>query len=566
MAISELLYLASTLVTGVLSVVLGAYVFRIDDPVLDIRGLIAYLLLTGAASFVFGLVVQAQEQATMVNLLNLTWTFVISGIFGYVHFGLSLSGNLDVLTWKIRLSVAGIALALLAAMWTDPALGRFRATVSLFTSPYRMVDVVYAPLGYLFVSFLLVLTGTGTYLVVMHLYRSGSTYRSQGFLVLLATSLPLVASALSLVDVPDPVINLTPPSAAFSAVLLAVAISRYGFLNVVPLAHDEIVENIDEYVLIAGPHDTVIDTNERASEIVTVRDPVGKPLQSVLPFEVPEQHGVGETVEREVAIQRAGRRQELALRSSSLTANDGRFVGRAITLRNVTELKARERELDLLKQVLTRVLRHNIRNSLIVIQSRAELISRSDDDNVREYAEDILETAENLDSTGQKARAIEQVLDTGGRSTELDLTATVSKHLAEFRQEYPAATWTLEAPDSCHVRTHPMFGMALRNVLENAVEHNDNAHPEIEITIEDGEPVELRIVDDGPGIPDHETAIIDSHEETPLTHASGVGLWLINWIVKKSTGSVTMAGDASGTTVVFEIEPVEEHERPASTE
>jgi signal transduction histidine kinase len=50
--------------------------------------------------------------------------------------------------------------------------------------------------------------------------------------------------------------------------------------------------------------------------------------------------------------------------------------------------------------------------------------------------------------------------------------------------------------------------------------------------------VRLTVADDGPGIPKAEIEVIEEGQETPLEHASGLGLWLVQHVVEQSGGDV----------------------------
>jgi C4-dicarboxylate-specific signal transduction histidine kinase len=47
--------------------------------------------------------------------------------------------------------------------------------------------------------------------------------------------------------------------------------------------------------------------------------------------------------------------------------------------------------------------------------------------------------------------------------------------------------------------------------------------------------------------------MLNSGTETPLAHGSGVGLWVMNWYVKKSGGELEITGNDSGTTVTMQL-------------
>jgi len=59
----------------------------------------------------------------------------------------------------------------------------------------------------------------------------------------------------------------------------------------------------------------------------------------------------------------------------------------------------------------------------------------------------------------------------------------------------------------------------------------------------------LIIADNGPGISDHETAVLNRDKETDLQHGSGIGLWLVKWGTESFGGAVIFETDGTGTRV-----------------
>lgn len=139
-----------------------------------------------------------------------------------------------------------------------------------------------------------------------------------------------------------------------------------------------------------------------------------------------------------------------------------------------------------------------------------------------------------------------------------ELASLVEAICGRLRQEYPASEITVSIPGEQSVSAHPLLGSAITNVVENAIEHNDKPTPRVEIEVETlprTGAVEIRIADDGPGIPSDEVAAIERGYETDLSHTQGLGLWIVSWVVSESGGTVRFEGnDPEGTLVRLRLD------------
>jgi signal transduction histidine kinase len=231
----------------------------------------------------------------------------------------------------------------------------------------------------------------------------------------------------------------------------------------------------------------------------------------------------------QTALERADREQELA------TARD--------------EAKHLNHQLT----VLNRVFRHDLRNAANVIEGHADLlVQHGDSDAVSDSASTIREQASELVETSDQIRDIERLLKDGdGERRVVDVVAIVEGQLDRLRRDYPAAVVNGPTREACSVYAHPLVESAILNLLDNAVEHNDSDPPRVEVNVScDGDRAVVRIADDGPGIPEDEVAVLERGYETPLDHASGLGLWLVNWIVRESGGTVSFDERSPGGSVV----------------
>jgi PAS domain S-box-containing protein len=210
---------------------------------------------------------------------------------------------------------------------------------------------------------------------------------------------------------------------------------------------------------------------------------------------------------------------------------------------DVTDRKLRTRRLE----VLNRVLRHDLRTDAAVISGHADLLAASPE------AETIRERALAMAERSADARRIEQALGDSTDRRPLDLTALVE----ELANDVETATVRTDLRQTM-VSGSDALRMAIDELLENAVEHNDTADPTVWISIDDrpadsgdtGQFVTLEIADDGPGLPEMEQTVFETGAETSLQHSNGLGLWIARWVVVDLGGDITVSDrDPRGTVI-----------------
>jgi len=217
------------------------------------------------------------------------------------------------------------------------------------------------------------------------------------------------------------------------------------------------------------------------------------------------------------------------------------------------ELRRSARQLSRSNDVFDRVLRHDVRNDLNVVLSNLRTLERQTSGETARAAEEIRGTVDDLLTTTEKARQIEIALAADRRSQHpIDVVALVQQRATAVRQAYPDATVDVTAPDEALVSADWLLESALDNVVENAVVHSDGS-PHLTVTVEDeGNEVRVSVADDGPRIPDEEIEVF-ADGETQLRHSSGVGLWLVTWIVDSYGGDVSFEASAGGNVVTLEL-------------
>jgi PAS domain S-box-containing protein len=211
------------------------------------------------------------------------------------------------------------------------------------------------------------------------------------------------------------------------------------------------------------------------------------------------------------------------------------FGGTANVARDVTGRKEREQRLA----VLNRVFRHDIRNKLSVVESGATYLADELAGELRDEARRVERAARSIERTSDQAYSIGRLLETDRERETVDLVEAVASIADHFARENPEADVRRDHPESVTVLAMPALDFAVWNLVENAIEHNPEPTPTVSLVVEcDGDDVHLHVDDDGPGIPRHETRVLKTETEDPMTHSSGLGLWAVNWIVQRSHGDL----------------------------
>ncbi len=227
---------------------------------------------------------------------------------------------------------------------------------------------------------------------------------------------------------------------------------------------------------------------------------------------------------------------------------DGVVTGVAAVLQDVTDREDQAHQLE----VVDRVLRHNLRNDLSVVQLHAETIKQSGAEPGADIATEILEHVQQLLTTSEKSRAITQVLSDRPRPAQIDIGETVVTAGAAATEQHPEAKIEIEGPESIEAFAGTNIDQAINELLTNAIVHNDQSSPLVRVRITpEADTVVVAVTDDGPGLPAVERDVLEQGTEIgDLYHGSGLGLWLVHWIVRRSGGSVTVSdAEPAGTTV-----------------
>ncbi len=203
-------------------------------------------------------------------------------------------------------------------------------------------------------------------------------------------------------------------------------------------------------------------------------------------------------------------------------------------------LKQQRDDLELLNQVM----RHDIRNDLQLVGAYASLLEDHVDEDGEAYLEVIRESTESAVALTTTVRDLAEVmLREDAQQSGIALDRVLSQQVEEVRSAYAEAVFTVEgAFPEATVVADDMLGSVFRNLLRNAVQHNDKTPPKVDVSAavdEEADVAEVRIADNGPGVPaEHRDEIFGKGEKGLESPGAGIGLYLVRSLVETYGGDV----------------------------
>jgi PAS domain S-box-containing protein len=237
--------------------------------------------------------------------------------------------------------------------------------------------------------------------------------------------------------------------------------------------------------------------------------------------------------------------------------SDGGYI---CVVRDVTERKRYERRLEGQRdnlEILNQVVRHDIRNDLQVVVGYATVLREFVDDKGRDHLERVIASGRDaVEITKTAADVAEVMLSATAETKPVELRHVLTDRIDEVASTHEDAILTTEGtiPDVA-VPADDMLGSVFKNLLTNAIVHNDGPVTEVtvSVTVADGA-VAVRVADNGPGIPDdRKDAIFEDGEKGLDSEGTGLGLYLVQTLVDRYGGDVRVE-DNEPTGAVFVVE------------
>ena len=336
-----------------------------------------------------------------------------------------------------------------------------------------------------------------------------------------------------------------------------------------------VLTNLTSGVLLFNNMGTVQQANQAARTILGYASPLGLHARDIfrtvtaLRLENGEQHSTGIALVQAVQIAigqgtpfrrmvadyktPSGENRVLGITLSPVKGSSGEGLGAACLVSDLTTITALEREARTRQNMaalgeMSAGIAHEFKNSLATISGYAQMLARSDDESARDFGQRIRHETDNLTRVVSDFLAFAR-----GPQKIVKVPVELAPLLEDCARETAVDLHILEGADVVLSVDRTALRQALANLFRNSAEaKGDRVRIEVSTVVVDNV-AEIRIKDNGPGIPPDVLEKIFIPFYTTKPSGTGLGLALVHRIVTDHGGKVTVVAGQEGTTFILSL-------------
>jgi two-component system sensor histidine kinase PilS (NtrC family) len=335
--------------------------------------------------------------------------------------------------------------------------------------------------------------------------------------------------------------------------------------------HEDIVRSLASGLVTVDRGNRILTINQMAAEILDVRGGgiTGRPVDEVIPgfsarfAEVAPRSSLRRA---DLTVVRPGRPPlHLGITLTPLRDNQDHLIGRIVNFQDLTEMRQLEQQMKRAERMaaigaLASGIAHEIRNPLASMSGSIELLREqprvADDD--KALMNIVVREIDRLNAL------ISDLLDYANphprQRVEFDVALLARETVQVFQQDrtFGEVEVILESGDGTEAL--PMVGdpgrvrQVLWNLLRNAADAASRGGGKVWVRLRRGDPMEVEVADDGPGIASEHLPRIFDPFFTTKSRGTGLGLATCHSIVAEHGGSIDVASELGhGTSFVVHL-------------
>jgi len=564
---------------GIITAILAAVIWN-RRPAPGIIPLTFFLLLVSAL-----LITSAFEHAGVSMDTRLVWMKIqyicLNGIgLSWLYFAIDYTSTHRLRHRRLPFLLGLIPSAVIILAWTNEYHQLIWKGMNLLTPELGMMTDwrpgLFYVIGLLYQTTLLM---WGIFLIQRYAKRKTHIYQVQLTLFAVGTTFPVIGLIFEILHIrPVGMIDITPFFIFLSSIFYSVAVLRFRFMDVLPVAYKALVRNIPDGIMILDESGLIMEINPAAEDILSKKlaDTQGRLLADIWPELDQIVHNNEDIPYAEIT--QVCRESQLYLAASmvNLKDRDGSTAGKLVSLRNITDLKnslAQEHHLraSLEEEMQKRskyshAIVHELRTPLTAIKLSGELLEEQVKENIQvSLVQNIQRATVNLEQRVNEMFELARG-ESGLIKIEpepLDMVKIINEIINEMKPAASGQNVTLKA--EIHDSRITVMGdksrirQILMNLIGNSLKFTKSGTITIRTTAGSMDYFTVEVEDTGCGMDEEQTrTLFDPYSRKTTSGGSktglGIGLTLAKMFVQLHGGEIhAESTPGKGTLIKFTL-------------
>ncbi len=413
-------------------------------------------------------------------------------------------------------------------IWTNE-IHHFFFTEIMFRphGPFPTKSAISGPLFWLHSVYSYILLIGGSLLILWYLAKVGRFYFKRALIIATGVLVPVVGNAVYIAGfIPLNNFDITPLLFPFAIVAFTWALSRQGFMDLLPIAQEVVFNKIKDSIFVLNDENRVLNANESAKDIAgkyfSISEPgelIGKKAEEIFSNKPELMNNIREKNEARIGIRTdedGGRYFDVKIDTIEDTRNQ--LIGQVLLFRDITELEELKEN-----QFLQTLIQQDIKNKIMTSSGFIQLLE--DEDLSNEY-ERYLKKAERIN---EEARELTELVEESERTrnreelVSVDVIKALRNSISECDDLADEKNVEIDLTSEEN-RILVLGGHALKKVFPAIIKTRILKSNPTEIRIgveEEGDEIIVSIEDDGEKLPVELKKSVS--EETYTGGTSGLG-------------------------------------------
>ena len=349
-----------TLLSGAILLILSIMAFQQRSSALALS-FAATMLCAAIWNFGFAVEIISPTLEAKIFWANVQFIGIVFLAPGWLVISLLATGQAQRVS-KLIPSLVVIPILTIFVAWTNPYHQIFRLNpfINNIGVPFPVLVNNYSFYFYaVYVPYSYLLFITSFYLFFRSWKQMPVIYRRQRTILCISLSIPLFMDLIYVLGIsPIPAFNLSSTVVTISGLLMSMNILKHHFLDILPLAYEAAITEMDVGVIVLDATGRVSHLNPAAEKITSISgdQAIGADLTRISPVLAPVRNSTKEYMEINLPLEEKEHTYQVT--KSEILHRKNKFVGQVITLNDITERVKLHQQIERLSNTdpLTRAL------------------------------------------------------------------------------------------------------------------------------------------------------------------------------------------------------------------